>query len=153
MDSDGGEQRALEQLRRERGLAWVITPASNLAEARTRLAAEAFDVIVTELRLPDGDAFDLFPDRAALGDRAALLVTGHGGEAAAARALHTGFSDYLVKRPATPTSRSCPPASRPPCKRGGPSAGCGTPPRNSATCSTARRRSSRASIRAAASST
>ncbi|MFM8336474.1 MAG: hypothetical protein ACKODK_13020 [Opitutaceae bacterium] len=84
VDSDGGEQRALEQLRRERGLAWVITPASSLAEARTRLAAEAFDVIVTELRLPDGDAFDLVPDRAALGDRAALLVTGHGGEAAAA---------------------------------------------------------------------
>ncbi len=99
VDSDSGEQRALEQLRRERGLAWAITSASNLAEARARLATEVFDVIVTELRLPDGEAFDLFPDRAALGDRAVLLVTGHGDEAAAARALHAGFSDYLVKRP------------------------------------------------------
>ena len=38
VDSDGGEQRALEQLRRVRGLAWAITSAPNLAEARALLA-------------------------------------------------------------------------------------------------------------------
>ncbi|MFM9080818.1 MAG: PAS domain S-box protein, partial [Opitutaceae bacterium] len=100
VDGDAAERRALGQLVRERGLGWTIFPAATASEARARLAtAGAVDVIVTDLRLPDGETFELFPDPASLGGRAAIMVTGQGDEESAARALRTGFSDYLVKRP------------------------------------------------------
>jgi two-component system cell cycle sensor histidine kinase/response regulator CckA len=99
VDGDAGERRALAKFARELGLGWRITPADSLAAARQRLAAEAFDVILTELRLADGEAFNLFPEGAVRTYGAVIMVTSQGGEAAAVQALRTGCSDYLIKQP------------------------------------------------------
>lgn len=99
LDDDATERAELGRLARDQNPPWTITAAGSLAEARARLAAESFDVVITESRFTGGSATELFPDRSAVGGRAVLLVTGSGDEATAARAVDAGFSGYLVKRP------------------------------------------------------
>lgn len=99
LDDDAGERKALEQLVAERRLGWVISSAADAAQARALLAEGKCEVIVTELPAAGGADAELFSDRAAIGERAVLVVTGRGDEAAAARALRAGVADYVVKQP------------------------------------------------------
>jgi PAS domain S-box-containing protein len=76
-------------------LPWAYVVATSVREGRQRLAEQSFDVVFTDLNLPDGTAFDLFH---VIGDQVAILITGGGDEEVAVRALKSGFSDYLIKR-------------------------------------------------------
>lgn len=96
---DAAAHRRIADLARELSLDWDIRHATRLAEARTLLAGAPVEVVLTELRLPDGEAFDLFTSADAPEGRAMILLTGRGDESAAARALRAGFADYIVKLP------------------------------------------------------
>ncbi|MCX5747142.1 MAG: PAS domain S-box protein [Proteobacteria bacterium] len=73
---------------------YEVTVARSVAEARTALARQPFDIVIADYNLPDGTTFDLMD---AFAGRVVIFVTGAGDEATAAQALHLGVDDYLIK--------------------------------------------------------
>ncbi len=72
--------------------------APTLELARAALAADRFDLLLTDLRLPDGSGLDLL--NAVRSDQVPLpvvLVTGQGDLQSAVTALRAGAHDYIVK--------------------------------------------------------
>lgn len=66
--------------------------------ALAALQAGAFDAMLLDLRLPDRDGLDLLPEIHAIAPFLPVIVmTAHGSESIAARALQQGASDYLIK--------------------------------------------------------
>jgi len=62
-------------------------------------AGSAIDVVLTDLRLPDGSGLDLIGAiREARWPVAIVVVTGQGDEGSAVAALKAGADDYLIKR-------------------------------------------------------
>lgn len=78
--------------------------ASVVADGASALrAARDADLILLDHQLPDATGLELLPAlRATPGQPAIILVTAHGDEALAARALRAGADDYLIKDGALP---------------------------------------------------
>ena len=56
------------------------------------------DVVLLDLRLPDGDGFEVLRRIRELDETAAvIMMTGHGTVKSAVRAMKLGASDYLIK--------------------------------------------------------
>ena len=72
--------------------------APDLATARKLLKSEAFDLCLTDMRLPDGDGLDLVAwiqeNRATL---PVAVITAHGNVESAVRALKLGAFDFVSK--------------------------------------------------------
>lgn len=94
VEDDTADQLAFQRFVAEEHLPFVCTLVASLAEARAALRREAFDVVVADYRLGDGDAFDLLALRPA---PQVIITTGAGSEHTAARAIKAGAHDYLVK--------------------------------------------------------
>jgi signal transduction histidine kinase/DNA-binding NtrC family response regulator len=79
----------------------VLDVATTLSAARERLAPAVppFDVVLADLRLPDGSGLELL---AHIRERelplAVVIITGSGDQEAAVAALKAGADDYLVKK-------------------------------------------------------
>jgi two-component system, NtrC family, response regulator HydG len=71
--------------------------AGSLEEARAELAANPFDVVLVDLKLPDGSGMDLLADKDGTAFPDVVLVTGNATVETAVEALRLGASDYLVK--------------------------------------------------------
>ncbi len=71
--------------------------AGSLSEARTRLAEDKPDAVITDLSLPDGAGTDIASCPIASGLRAKILVSGHKGAAVQREAVASGFDYQLVK--------------------------------------------------------
>jgi len=83
---------------REQG--WDVELAGDLAQARRKLLEDGYDPLVTlaDLRLPDGNALDLFEDVRQQGQTGEwILLTGYGGVPESVRALRLGAYDFLEK--------------------------------------------------------
>jgi len=80
---------------------FALSRTRTLTETRTRLAAEAFDVILLDLTLPDTvDATTALDGvRGAAPTTAIVVLIGRRNEGAALRAMEMGAQDYLVKAP------------------------------------------------------
>src|ERR1044071_6756893 len=78
---------------------FVLYHAESLQDALKILSSEAeIDLVLTDLRLPDGSGLDLLERVQALSiPPAIVLVTGQGDEQVAVAALKAGAADYLVK--------------------------------------------------------
>lgn len=73
--------------------------ATTLVEARERLAEKTYDVLLSDLRLPDGSGLELLAEvRARDLPTAVVILTGSGDQDAAIAALKAGADDYLTKR-------------------------------------------------------
>lgn len=87
---------ALEQL--VTSLGHEACAAATLADARRRLERGPVDLVLLDIRLPDGDGLTLLDE---LQERAApppvLVMTAHGGLDVAVQAMQRGAFDYLVK--------------------------------------------------------
>jgi two-component system response regulator AtoC len=83
-----------ERLRRE---GWDVTAAATLAEARAALDAGEPDVVLTDLRLPDGEGLSLLREAAPRGGSAWVVMTAHATVSSAVEALKLGAKDYLEK--------------------------------------------------------
>ena len=75
-----------------------VQTAGTLAEARGQLAAGAFDVVITDMRLPDGLGLELLRELAS-GQRSerCIMITAYGSAENAVEALKCGAFDYLTK--------------------------------------------------------
>src|SRR5262245_16350515 len=67
---------------------------STLAEARTYLRAHAVDLVLSDLKLPDGSGLELLATGVPL-----IVQTSQGDEARAVTAMKGGALDYCVKSP------------------------------------------------------
>ncbi|MHB1373968.1 MAG: sigma 54-interacting transcriptional regulator [Thauera sp.] len=75
----------------------VIT-ADSVQAARTRLGVERFDLVVSDVRLPDGDGLALFDDiRRQHPALPVILLTAHGSIPDAVEATSRGVAGYLTK--------------------------------------------------------
>lgn len=71
--------------------------AHDLAGADAALAVAAFDAIVLDLGLPDGNGLDWLRARQPSGEPAALILTARGALDDRVQGLDAGADDYLVK--------------------------------------------------------
>ncbi len=79
------------------GRACELEVASDLATARRWLADHTPDLVLCDLRLPDGDPLTLLD----LPGLAMIVMTSHGGEERAVDAMRRGALDYVIKSPET----------------------------------------------------
>jgi DNA-binding NtrC family response regulator len=95
VDDDANTREALAAFATQEG--FTTAAAGSVAEARIQLVRQRPDVVLMDLRLPDGSGIDLFAD---LEDRSSIetiLITGHASVESAVEALRLGASDYLTK--------------------------------------------------------
>jgi len=80
-----------------------VTTARTLAEAESAVARDSFDLIMLDIRLPDGDGQKLLENLVMLPERPmTIVITGHATVESAVACIRAGAIDYLVK-PFTPT--------------------------------------------------
>ncbi len=77
-----------------RTLGFDVTGVGSVAEARAQLASRPFDVILTDLRLPEGSGLDLLGEG---GGVPVVVITGHGGVSDAVDAMKAGAYDFVQK--------------------------------------------------------
>jgi two-component system copper resistance phosphate regulon response regulator CusR len=93
---DEAKTRAVVQaaLEAEQG---EVVAAGDLADARRRLEATAFDLVVLDRNLPDGDGLALLPAVRTQGSAAVLMLTARSGLDDRVAGLERGADDYLAK--------------------------------------------------------
>ena len=96
IEDDAIDQMAFKRLVREEGLRYDYTLAGSLAAARQHLRGQAPDVVVTDVSLGDGRAFEILD---LLAEIPTIFVTGAGDLDTAVEAMRRGAADYLVKDP------------------------------------------------------
>jgi CheY-like chemotaxis protein len=71
--------------------------APDVASARALAKAVEFDVLLSDLRLPDGTGWDLMQELSAGGTIPAVAMSGYNTEEDVARSMHVGFLDHIAK--------------------------------------------------------
>lgn len=75
-----------------------VTGAGNGHEARQRLAAEQYDLVITDLRLPDCSGIDILKQIKQYSPATeVILITGHASAETAVSAMKEGAFDYITK--------------------------------------------------------
>ncbi len=77
---------------------YAVEAAGNLAEGRERLPAIQPDILLLDLKLPDGDGLDLLPfvlDN--LPNTTVIILSGYGDVSTAVEAIKEGAEDFLTK--------------------------------------------------------
>ena len=75
-----------------------VSCAVNLAEAEAAVQREAFDLVMLDIRLPDGDGQKFLEKMMALPERPlVVMITGHGTIESAVACMRAGAFDYLLK--------------------------------------------------------
>ena len=85
----------LEEVARMEG--FTVARAHSLREARIELGRQRPDVLLTDLRLPDGQGIELVNEIEDPASTEVIVVTGHATVDSAVASLRAGASDYLVK--------------------------------------------------------
>jgi len=94
-DDPALQQLIVEELESE---GHKVTAFDTVAAAKNAVNAHAFDLLVTDLRLPDGDGMDLVLTSQQLTDKPAVIViTAFGSVRQAVKALQAGADDFLTK--------------------------------------------------------
>ena len=75
-----------------------VKTAQTVAEARTAMAEDVFNLLITDLQLPDGDGISLLQHaKTSSPDTAVIVLTAHGSADTAVAAMRLGAHDYLTK--------------------------------------------------------
>lgn len=75
----------------------AVTAAGDLASARSLAASQPFDLLISDLGLPDGDGSDLMRDFRAEGGPPGIALSGYGMDEDLQRSRGAGFFAHLVK--------------------------------------------------------
>lgn len=96
VEDDGGIRRVIERGLRLAG--HEPTLADDLEAARSTWTAGAFDLVLLDVMLPDGNGIELLEERRRSGDRTAVVLLSAREEAELRdRATAAGATDYLKK--------------------------------------------------------
>ncbi|MFG6416464.1 sigma-54-dependent transcriptional regulator [Roseateles sp. DC23W] len=79
------------------GERFTVAVAHNLRDARRQIALQQPDILLLDLRLPDGNGMDLLADPKLVANSEVVLCTGHANLETSIQALRLGAADYLVK--------------------------------------------------------
>jgi DNA-binding NtrC family response regulator len=71
--------------------------ARSLRDARRQMAMQQPDLVLLDLRLPDGNGMSLLDEPELIGNSEVVLMTGHASLETSIQALRYGAADYLVK--------------------------------------------------------
>ncbi len=74
-----------------------VTAAASVAQARAALEAGTFDLLLSDLGLPDGSGYDVIAALRAQSGAPAVAMSGYGMEADLDRTRTAGFAQHLVK--------------------------------------------------------
>ena len=94
IEDDRVDQLALLRFVEQERLPIQCTVAGSVREAKEILRREEFDVVISDYRLGDGDAFDILALNL---DAQTIITTGAGNEEVAVKAMKAGAHDYLIK--------------------------------------------------------
>ncbi len=87
-----------EMLKRFLERNYRVASSYNIANARQQLSTSKFDLVFTDLRLPDGDGITLLNDiRAKYPETPVVLMTGYAEVSTAVKAMKHGAFDYISK--------------------------------------------------------
>jgi DNA-binding NtrC family response regulator len=96
VDDEASARSTLALLLRKRG--HRVLEADGLTATTKRLGEEAFDLVVTDLRMPDGDGLDVLRAVKANAPRTeVILLTAYAGWKSAKEAIRLGALDYFEK--------------------------------------------------------
>jgi class 3 adenylate cyclase len=96
VDDEPSARLTLGLLLRNRG--HLVRQADGVAAATRALAADAFDVVVTDLRMPDGVGLDVLREaKTRCPEAEVILLTAHPGWESAKEAMRLGAFDYFEK--------------------------------------------------------
>jgi len=96
VDDEGSARTTLALLLRKRG--HRVIEAAGVMDAVKALTDDAFDLIVTDLRMPDGSGLDVLRAVKAQGhDADVILLTAYAGWESAKEAMQLGAFDYFEK--------------------------------------------------------
>ena len=77
---------------------YQVAAAATVAEAWELLAAQRFDLVITDMRLPDGSGIDVLKGvRAQQRSERCIVITAYGSAENAVESLKAGAFDYLTK--------------------------------------------------------
>jgi CheY-like chemotaxis protein len=74
-----------------------VTTATDAASASAAVDREPFDVIVSDLGLPDGDGYELMRRIRTIRSMPGIAMSGYGMNEDRRRSHEAGFSEHLVK--------------------------------------------------------
>jgi DNA-binding NtrC family response regulator len=96
VDDEAAMRVALEANFRRRG--WQVETAQDVGEALAKFRATPAKVVVTDMRMPDGDGLQVMQAvRALLPETPVILLTAYGSVPDAVLAIREGACDYLQK--------------------------------------------------------
>lgn len=95
VEDDADSAEVMAQLVATEGFS--VATAATLRDARRQLALQQPDIVLLDLRLPDGSGMALFDDAELIARSEVVLVTGHATLETSIEALRVGAADYLVK--------------------------------------------------------
>jgi two-component system, NtrC family, response regulator AtoC len=96
VDDEPAVRQALQQNFLRGG--WQVETASGTQEALERFRSAPFSLVVTDMRMPDGDGLKVMRDVRLLAPRTAVIfLTAFGSVPEAVEAMKGGACDYLVK--------------------------------------------------------
>ncbi|MGM9484033.1 sigma-54-dependent transcriptional regulator [Roseateles sp. NT4] len=79
------------------GEQFTVAVAHNMRDARRQISLQQPDILLLDLRLPDGNGMDLLADPKLVANSEVVLCTGHASLETSLQALRLGAADYLVK--------------------------------------------------------
>ncbi|SSW66915.1 sigma-54-dependent transcriptional regulator [Achromobacter agilis] len=94
VDDDAAIRETLAEIGRDRGFSVAL--AASIKDALIQLERQVPDLVLTDVRLPEGSGMDIFKNAAAASAEV-VVMTGHGTVDNAVQALRLGATDYLVK--------------------------------------------------------
>ena len=77
----------------------ATTVAESLSQARHLLSVQRFDLLIVDSKLYDGCGLDLLESNSSRLDLPVIVMTSHGDEELAVKAMRLGALDYLIKSP------------------------------------------------------
>ena len=95
VDDHEDTNRSLMLLLRRRG--FQVKTAVDIAQAVEMFGQENFDVLVSDMGLPDGSGLDLLPSLQDNPPRFGIIVSGYGTDEDFERSRAAGYSEHMVK--------------------------------------------------------
>ncbi len=83
-----------------------VTVAASVAQAREAVGRGGFDLLLSDVGLPDGTGYDVIAAFREKSAAAAFAMSGYGTEMDIARTLAAGFSEHIVKPVTTDALRN-----------------------------------------------